>query len=172
MHTLSLIVTSLSSFISNVYWIDTAIPLEKFLQLKHYQVQPTTSLWPSRLVSLTVYTRQINFLVIFFLPIDRCQNPYKIPTFLFALTLQRINHFPGMGEICRKDSLARNILKYVITNAQLGINVKKMSDFYNHLQDESSSQGGVSLCSSHVGTARRVQHPLLPHSRVETETET
>lgn len=51
MHTLSLIVTSLSSFISNVYWIDTAIPLEKFLQLKHYQVQPTTSLWPSRLVS-------------------------------------------------------------------------------------------------------------------------
>ena len=25
---------------------------------------------------------------------------------------QRINHFPGMGEICRKDSLARNMAKY------------------------------------------------------------
>jgi len=25
---------------------------------------------------------------------------------------QRINHFPGMGEICRKDSLARNMTKY------------------------------------------------------------
>ena len=24
---------------------------------------------------------------------------------------QRINHFPGMGEICRKDCLARNMLK-------------------------------------------------------------
>lgn len=31
-----------------------------------------------------------------------------------------------MGEICRKDSLARNIQKYVITNAQLGISVKKI----------------------------------------------
>ena len=27
---------------------------------------------------------------------------------------QRINHFPGMGEICRKDCLARNMAKYVI----------------------------------------------------------
>lgn len=25
---------------------------------------------------------------------------------------QRLNHFPGMGEICRKDSLARNMAKY------------------------------------------------------------
>jgi len=25
---------------------------------------------------------------------------------------QWINHFPGMGEICRKDSLARNMAKY------------------------------------------------------------
>ncbi|EDV22263.1 uncharacterized protein TRIADDRAFT_59327 [Trichoplax adhaerens] len=25
---------------------------------------------------------------------------------------QRVNHFPGMGEICRKDSLARNLQKY------------------------------------------------------------
>ena len=24
---------------------------------------------------------------------------------------QRINHFPGMGEICRKDCLARNMAK-------------------------------------------------------------
>jgi len=44
----------------NVYWIDTAIPLQKFLELKRFQ---------------------------------------------------RINHFPGMGEICRKDSLARNLQK-------------------------------------------------------------
>lgn len=27
------------------------------------------------------------------------------------LAVQRINHFPGMGEICRKDSLARNLQK-------------------------------------------------------------
>lgn len=27
-------------------------------------------------------------------------------------SFQRINHFPGMGEICRKDCLARNMAKY------------------------------------------------------------
>ena len=27
------------------------------------------------------------------------------------LNLQKINHFPGMGEICRKDNLARNMAK-------------------------------------------------------------
>lgn len=26
---------------------------------------------------------------------------------------QRINHFPGMGELCRKDYLARNFSKFV-----------------------------------------------------------
>ena len=30
---------------------------------------------------------------------------------LSALSAQRINHFPGMGGIARKDSLARNIQK-------------------------------------------------------------
>lgn len=30
-----------------------------------------------------------------------------------SVCAQRINHFPGMGGIARKDSLARNIQKYV-----------------------------------------------------------
>lgn len=29
--------------------------------------------------------------------------------FLLFVSLQKINHFPGMNEICRKDSLARNM---------------------------------------------------------------
>ena len=30
-------------------------------------------------------------------------------SFCMLMLLQRINHFAGMGEICRKDSLARNM---------------------------------------------------------------
>ena len=50
---------------STVYWVDSGIPLEKFLELKPYQ---------------------------------------------------KINHYPGIGEITRKDLLARNMQKYVNSN--------------------------------------------------------
>lgn len=52
----------------HVHWIDAAVPLDKFLEMKSYQ---------------------------------------------------RINHFPGMGEICRKDSLARNAQRMLrVTGAE------------------------------------------------------
>ena len=48
---------------------------------------------------------------------DNCSNVYwvdgGVPTerYLELKPYQRINHFPGMGEICRKDSLVRNMKK-------------------------------------------------------------
>jgi len=50
----------LLTLLSNIYWVDSGVPTERYLELKPYQ---------------------------------------------------RINHFPGMGEICRKDSLVRNMKK-------------------------------------------------------------
>ena len=63
-----------------MFWVDGAIPLEKYLELKSYQVRRA------------VTAVRMSFTLCF-------------PSFFS----QRINHFPGMGEISRKDSLARNM---------------------------------------------------------------
>ena len=63
-----------------VYWTDTSVLLERVMEMKRYQVGA--------------------------LPQD---NKEKIKYEQLKSFLQKINHFPGMIEICRKDLLARNM---------------------------------------------------------------
>ena len=45
---------------------------------------------------------------------------------------QRVNHFPGMAEICKKDSLARNMAKYALTHNPFVCNKQRHQFAYNY----------------------------------------
>ena len=70
-----------------VYWIDTSVVMERVMNMKRYQVHGLLS--PPLLHTLT-------------------PPPSTLPTIFLS---QKINHFPGMVEICRKDLLARNMTR-------------------------------------------------------------
>ena len=88
-----------------VYWTDTSVLLERVMEMKRYQVEkyldhqsqqggeiPWDSNWNTD-CAVSVTQTFINNIIYY------C-------VFLFV---QKINHFPGMIEICRKDLLARNM---------------------------------------------------------------
>ena len=68
----------------SLFWTDYSVALERCMDMKRYQVRM------KYLVKLQVHLM------------------FKIWQF-FCFTFQKINHFPGMIEICRKDLLARNM---------------------------------------------------------------
>ena len=78
---------------SDLQWTDSTGSLERFMDLKPYQVGVTAGGGEGVCG-------------------ERCgEYMLCVCVVLSALSAQRINHFPGMGGIARKDSLARNIQK-------------------------------------------------------------
>lgn len=74
-----------------LYWTDYSVSLERVMEMKSYQVRSSPDGWRLAKADLILITA---------LP---------QPRFHARLPLQKINHFPGMSEICRKDLLARNM---------------------------------------------------------------
>ena len=87
-----------------LYWTDFSVSLERVMEMKSYQVSGselvlsvsvTSALWGP-----TLMTDPKGELM--GAPVGPIVHDFQLP-------LQKINHFPGMSEICRKDLLARNM---------------------------------------------------------------
>ena len=74
----------------NLYWTDYSVTLDRVMDMKKYQV----------------YFHSFGFKLFF-------SHYFKLGLHVMIISLmhfvQKINHFPGMSEICRKDLLARNL---------------------------------------------------------------
>lgn len=87
-----------------LYWTDYSVSLERVMEMKSYQVSGSglvlsgsvaSPLWGPTLGTLS--------------PGELLGTPRGAVVHAFPLPPQKINHFPGMAEICRKDLLARNM---------------------------------------------------------------
>lgn len=68
-----------------LFWTDYSVSLERVMEMKSYQVRSSLDPWlPASGDSVCIAHGS-------------------------RLLFQKINHFPGMSEICRKDLLARNM---------------------------------------------------------------
>lgn len=88
-----------------LYWTDYSVSLERVMEMKSYQVCASPDVWYLASGGPACVTSS-----------GRDCRTLRWPRFIsagiaydFRLPLQKINHFPGMSEICRKDLLARNM---------------------------------------------------------------
>lgn len=89
-----------------LFWTDYSVSLERVMEMKSYQVSgaelvlreaPTFRSVPRGTPKKRSPWRTL------------LGTPKSLIVHEFWLPLQKINHFPGMSEICRKDLLARNM---------------------------------------------------------------
>lgn len=83
-----------------LYWTDYSVSLERVMEMKSYQVSGS-----ELVLSKSVASHGVSMV-----PQGDLTGTVMSPiVHEFRLPLQKINHFPGMSEICRKDLLARNM---------------------------------------------------------------
>lgn len=81
-----------------LYWTDFSVSLERVMEMKSYQVSG------SELVLSISGVLTVPQGCPMGTPVSPIVHEFRLP-------LQKINHFPGMSEICRKDLLARNMCR-------------------------------------------------------------
>lgn len=81
-----------------LYWTDYSVSLERVMEMKSYQVRSSPDGWCLAKADPNLITALLQ---------PRFHGARTARE--FRLPLQKINHFPGMSEICRKDLLARNM---------------------------------------------------------------
>lgn len=87
-----------------LYWTDYSVSLERVMEMKSYQVSGAQLVLSTHVASLH---RVPTFRAVH--QGDLMGSPLAPVIHEFWLPSQKINHFPGMSEICRKDLLARNM---------------------------------------------------------------
>lgn len=87
-----------------LYWTDYSVSLERVMEMKSYQVSGAELVLS---VSVASIQRAPTFRTV--QQGDLLGSPVAPIIHEFWLPSQKINHFPGMSEICRKDLLARNM---------------------------------------------------------------